>query len=124
MLEDNVPRKDFVYTYKPNAMWLEGAIIDEWEARVYFWNNEQHRLLNELQNEIDLGWIPITAVGPAAFKVRLKKRTKRSIGFIDVLGWFLTFGLWLVAQLLTGFKDYNIYRYEAVEFRVGLSKPL
>ncbi|MBI5666824.1 MAG: hypothetical protein HZC41_02355 [Chloroflexi bacterium] len=115
-------RKDFVRTYGIGEMWLEGGLVTEYEARVYFWNSTQVRLLKELQNEIEDGWKPITEVGPAAFKVRYERKAKRGLSFIDVLAWFLTFGLVFLYQLLTGFKQYEVNHYEAMEFRVGLSK--
>jgi hypothetical protein len=115
--------KDFVQTWQSDAAWFSpGFGNSEYDARLYFWNYYQGTLLRELQKEINEGWKPITEVGPAAFKLRSYSKTESSVGAVDVLFWFLTFGLVFLIQLLAGSLTTKRLYYEPTEFRVALMK--
>jgi hypothetical protein len=116
--------KDFVRIWPEGNRWSysPGAAGTEMTARMYIWNNTQADLLKGLQEEINEGWKPITEVGPSAFKLRSYTVTEHDVSFLEVVFWFLTFGLTFLFSLLTGFGASKRIWYEATEFSVAMMK--
>jgi len=116
--------KDFVYTWKEGERWSysPGIAGTEMTARIYFWNNTQAQLLNILQQEINEGWTAVTEVGPSAFILNSYTKTEFHVSFLEVIFWFLSFGLTFLISLLTGFGASQRLWYQTKEFRVTLSK--
>jgi hypothetical protein len=115
--------KDFVWRWSPGERgWYQPGFSGEQGARLYFWNNSQVNLLPALQKDINEGWTPVTEVGPAAFNLRSFEVTEHTFGFINVVLWFVTFGISFLFDLFSGFGAYKVTRYEPVEFRVVMAK--
>ena len=70
--------------------------------------------LQQMKND---GWVPVSDVGPAAFKISLRKQ--RSIDLSDCIWYMLSFGLFFLLHLISPTHDY--YR-EPVEFRVKMMR--
>jgi hypothetical protein len=123
--------KEFAYNLSPQSTWCRIASgntsgYSEAGARVEFWNNFQRGILSELQKEFDMGWEPISEVGPAGMSIQ----TSREL-FTDVSGFGVIMGI--VIYIMVGIGTFGIGFFvfpffmmswiaRPVAFRVNLRK--
>jgi hypothetical protein len=121
-MRDKMETSFYVKYFAPGETWYQPGLGGEQSARQYFWNNNQARLLTELQSCLNQGWRPITEVGPSAFVLGSYEVTEHTFGFMNVVLWFLTLGISFIFDLLSGFGAYKMTRYYPTEFRVNLMR--
>ena len=106
--------KNFTYTVRFGQIWIQPGFGGVSAARHYFWDEYQNTLLKKLPTGYDLGWEPITEVGPSVFKVCFYEKNKTP-HMSDVILWVVTLGIGF-----TNSEPNKIYCLCATEFRVAL----
>jgi hypothetical protein len=107
-----------------NESWTALAGVEELaelQAREYFWQKTQERVLeevNRLQNE---GWEPVEPIGPESIKLRKSQSIDFSILPSDVLLWFMTLGIALIMQLIMN-TPRRYVTYRPVQVRIRMSR--
>ncbi len=121
---------DWDYTYftyqawQPDEVWCSltnNEHLTAPQARRFFWQRAEQRILADLRPLIEQGWQPVEAIGPDSLKVRRSENVQLGIDPSDVLLWFMTLGLALVIQLVLDMPR-RYTTFQPVQFRVRLQR--
>lgn len=117
----------FIYqTWQPDEVWCSLSSLERLtapQARRYFWQKAENRILADLQALLDEGWQPADPIGPEAMRVRRIERVQFGIDLSDVFLWFITLGAALLIQLLLDApRCYTIY--QPLQFRLRLKRRM
>lgn len=116
-------QKDFVFKFPPNPGWVRISGNGSYtvpSARYHFWDSYQLEITRELQKEIDLGFVPVSSVGPSSISVRTYWSMRTNFMQILFTLFFVLF-TWGVGILFVPFIMGNDYA-EPTECRIALVK--
>ncbi len=116
---------DFTYqTWQPDEVWCSLSSPEQLtapQARRFFWQKAEQRILADLTPLIEQGWQPIESIGPEALEVSRSERVQLGIDPSEVLLWFMTLGVALLIQVVLDMpRRYTTFR--PIQFRLRLQR--
>ena len=121
---------DWEYTYftyqawQPDEVWCSLTSGEQYtapQARQFFWQKAEPRILADLRPLLAAGWQPGESIGPEAIKVRRSEKVQLGIDPSDVLLWFMTLGVALLMQLVLDMPR-RYTTFQPVQFRLRLQR--
>lgn len=111
--------QDYTLTWNPGETgWVSAEAYSEPSARLYFWQNIQPMVMQELQPLLDEGWQPITEIGPACVQLRYYKSLEGISCAWVIIGALFTWG---VSLLFLPFQ--KSWKFNMTGFQLQLRRP-